>query len=137
MELVEPMTERKPSPQALKSRLLADLERAVSAGHVLQATTVAVLIGRNACDLVDQCTEIPGVRSGSVDERLQSHLRNIVTLLAVAERHFGDVVLAVQWYVAGHPADAAQQTPESLAAAGRLEDAYRLLPRTSSRFKPS
>jgi hypothetical protein len=122
-----PMTDWEPKPHALKSRLLADLVRAKEVGHVLEATTVAVLLGRNAYDLVNQSVGITGMRDGSVDERLQLHLRNVVTVLSVAERHFGDVLQAVHWYLTGHPADVEQQTPEAMVAAGRLEDAYRLL----------
>lgn len=121
------MSEGDTKPHALKARLLADLVRAMEAGHVLQASTVAVLLGRNAYDLVNQSAGITGMRDGSVDERLQSHLRNVVTVLSVAELHFGNVLQAVHWYLTDQPGEGAQQTPEAMIAAGRLEDAYCLL----------
>lgn len=117
-------------PRALKSRLLADLVQAMSAGHLLQAATVAVLVGRNAYDLVQQAVDGRQCRDNEVDERLQLHLRNVVTVLSVAQRHFGNVLLAVQWYRSDRIVEGAQYTPEALTAAGRLEDAYRELLRT-------
>ena len=65
------------------------------------------------------------------DERLQRHLRNVVTVLSVAERHFDDVLLAVHWYRSDRIAEGEKYTPEGLTAAGKLEDAYRLLLRSS------
>jgi len=128
------MSEGETRPHTLKARLLADLVRAMEAGHVLQATTVAVLLGRTAYELVNQSVGIAGTQDGSVDERLQSHLRNVVAVLSVAERHFGDVLQAVHWYLSDQPAEGAQQTPEAMIAAGRLEDAYRLLLMAGSSF---
>ncbi len=123
------MRGREVGPQALKSRLLADLVQAMSAGHVLQASAVAVLVGRNAYDLVQQANVAAQHRGAGTDERLQLHLRNVVTVLGAAERHFGDVLLAVHWYRTHSLAEGVQHTPEALTAAGRLEDACRLLPR--------
>lgn len=116
--------------RAPKARLLADLVQALSAGHLLQASTVAVLVGRNGYDLVQQALEGRPCRDNEVDERLQLHLRNVVTVLSVAQRHFGNVLLAIQWYRNERIAEGAQHTPEALTAAGRLEDAYRVLLRT-------
>lgn len=121
------MTGQPKNPQALKARLLADLVQAMSAGHLLQPTAVAVLVGRNAYDLVQQAVGTAPARDGSVDHRLQLHLRNVVSVVSVAERHFADVLLAVHWYRNERLGDGPQQTPEGLTAAGRLDDAYRLL----------
>lgn len=126
------MKEGEVRPHALKARLLADLVCAMDAGHVLQASTVAALLGRTACELVDQSVGVPGTQDGFVDERLQSHLRNVVAVLSAAERHFGDVLQAVHWYLTDQPAAGAQQTPEAMIAAGRLQDAYRCLLRAGS-----
>jgi hypothetical protein len=123
------MTERDHDPQALKSRLLADLVKAVSVGHVLQPSTVAVLVGRNASELIQQASGANESGPPS-DERVQRHLRNIVTVLSVAHRHFSNVLWAVYWYRTDHLAESWQHTPEALTAAGRLEDAYRILLRT-------
>jgi hypothetical protein len=122
-----PMTETDLEPQALKSRLLADLVMALSAGHVLQPSTVAVLVSRSASELVQQASG--GIENGAAsDERIQRHLRNVVTVLSVANRHFSNVLLAVNWYRTDH--QGWQHTPEALVAAGRLEDAFRTLLRT-------
>ncbi|MCC2676585.1 MAG: hypothetical protein K0R58_3532 [Ramlibacter sp.] len=121
------MREGDTGPHTLKARLLADLVRAMEAGHVLQASTVAVLLGRTADELVNQSLGITGVQDGSVDERLQLHLRNVVAVLSVAELHYGDVLQAVHWYLTGQPGEGAQETPEAMLAAGRLNDAYCLL----------
>lgn len=116
---------------ALKARLLADLVQAMSSGHLLQATTVAVLVGRNAFDLVNQSMAAGEPRGISADERLQRHLRNVVAVVSVANRHFGNNLLqAVHWYRNGRGPEDAQQTPEAITVAGRLEDVYRLLLRT-------
>ena len=128
------MREGKATPLALKARLLADLVRAMEAGHVLQASTVAVLLGRTAHELVNQSMGITDMQDRSVDERVQSHLRNVVAVLGVADSHFGDVLQAVHWYLTDRPAEGAQETPEAMVAAGRLEDAYRLLLRAGSSF---
>lgn len=124
------MTDATSEPQALKARLLADLVQAMSSGHLLQATTVAVLVGHNAYDLVDQSRAEGGARGSSPDERLQRHLRNVVTVVSVASRHFGDLLQAVHWYRHGRNDDG-QPTPEALTVAGRLEDVYRMLLRTA------
>lgn len=131
------MMEREPKPHALKSRLLADLVRAVAAGHVVQATTVAALTGRNAYDLVQQSVRTAGARQRSVDERLQSHLREIVTVLSLAERQLGDVLQAIHWYLEDRGAEGAQPTPEALIAAGRLDEAWRRLHGMRSSFRRS
>lgn len=112
---------------ALKARLLADLVCAMESGHVLQASTVAALLGRTAGELVNQSVRITGTQDAFVDLRLQSHLRNVVAVLSVAERHFGDAEQAVNWYLTDQPEGDSQQTPESMIAAGRLQDAYRRL----------
>lgn len=114
--------------QDVKARLLADLQKAVSAGHVLLATAVAVLVERNAYDLVQQASAGGAGKAEAVDERLQRHLRNVVTVVSTAERHLGDVRQAVHWYRSGVPSPG--HTPEALTVAGRLEDVYRLLLRT-------
>ena len=88
---------------------------------------MTVLVGRNAYDIVNQSATGQG-RATSADERLQRHLRNVVTVVSVAHRHFGNVPDAVQWYRGG----AGQHTPEAMTATGRLEDVYRLLLRTSA-----
>ena len=121
------MTEAGSGSPALKARLLADLVQAMASGHLLQASTVAVLVGRNAFDIVGQSTAAPAGRASSPDERLQRHLRNVVTVVSVAHRHFGNVPDAVQWYRGG----AGAHSPEALTASGELEDVYRLLLRTS------
>lgn len=109
----------------LKARLLADLVESVSAGHLLHATAVAVLVGRNAYDLVQQALARGENAHGTVDERLQVHLRNVVTVLSVAARHLRDVRLAVHWYRSA--AEAGHDAPETMVVAGRLEDVCRLL----------
>jgi len=120
------MTGASSGSPALKARLLADLVQAMASGHLLQATTVAVLVGRNAYDVVNQSAVAGEGRAVSADERLQRHLRNVVTVVNVAHRHFGNVPDAVQWYRGGE----GPHTPEAITAAGRLEDVYRLLLRT-------
>jgi hypothetical protein len=120
------MTEASSGSPALKARLLADLVQAMASGHLLQASTVAVLVGRNAYDIVNQSATAGQGRAASADERLQRHLRNVVTVVSVAHRHFGTVPEAVQWYRSGE----GQHTPEAMTATGRLEDVYRLLLRT-------
>lgn len=126
-----PVTAHAPAPQALKSRLLADLVQAMSSGHLLETTAVAVLVGRHADDLVQQALggHDRGAGAGA-DEMLQLHLRNVVTVLSVAERHFGNILLAVHWYRTDPVLEGMQQTPESLTVARRLEDAYRQLLRS-------
>lgn len=125
------MTLRDLEPKALKSRLLADLVQAMAAGHPLQASTVAVLVGRTAPELVQQSLGPTTRPTPGADERLQLYLRHVVRLLSVAERHFGDVLLALHWYRNEQLALGLERTPEALAAAGRLEDAYRLLLRAT------
>lgn len=120
------MTEASSGSPALKARLLADLVQALASGHLLQATTVAVLVGRNAFDIVNQSAAAGPGRAASPDERLQRHLRNVVTVVSVAHRHFGNVPDALRWYRGGD----GPQTPEALTATGRLEDVYRMLLRT-------
>ena len=124
------MMEHAPAGPDVKARLLADLVETMSAGHILQATAVAVLVGRNAYDVVQQALANSANKDAAVDERLQIHLRNVVRVLSVAERHLGDVRLAVHWYRTERVAEGALETPEALTVAGRLEDAYRLLLRT-------
>lgn len=119
---------------ALKARLLADLVCAMEAGHVLQASTVAALLGRTACELVNQSAGVPGAQDAFVDLRMQSYLRNVVAVLSVAERHFGDVLQAVNWYLTDQSEGDVQQTPEAMIAAGRLQDAYRRLLRSAGSF---
>lgn len=121
------MTATPTESQALKARLLADLVQAMSSGHLLQATTVAVLVGRNAYDLVNQSMAGGSVRGTSADERLQRHLRNVVSVVSAAHRRFGDLLLAVHWYRNGPAGADAQQTPEAVTVAGRVEDVYRML----------
>jgi hypothetical protein len=118
------MTPRGAETQLPKSRLLADLAQAMAAGHLLQASAVAVLVGRTPAELVQQALSAQHPFAPGSDERLQLYLRNVVGILKVAERHFGDVQLAVHWY---RNAQAGQRAPEALAEEGRLEDAYRLL----------
>jgi hypothetical protein len=124
------MMEHAPAGPDVKARLLADLVETMSVGHILQATAVAVLVGRNAYDVVQQALANSANKDAAVDERLQIHLRNVVRVLSVAERHLGDVRLAVHWYRTERVAEGALETPEALTVAGRLEDAYRLLLRT-------
>jgi hypothetical protein len=124
------MTDRDTEPQVLKSRLLADLVQAMSSGHPLQATAVGILLGRTAYDMVQQALKTKEHGGAPVDQRLQLHLRNVVTVLSVAERHFGSVLLAIHWYRSNRLDEGLQRTPEALTVAGRLEDAYRLLLRT-------
>lgn len=120
------MTARGAEPQLPKSRLLADLAQAMAAGHLLQVSAVAVLVGRTSPELVQQALKAQHPFAPGSDERLQFFLRNVVRLLNVAERHFDDVQLAVHWYRNAQGA----RTPEALVADGKLEDAYRLLLRT-------
>ena len=120
------MTEGSAGSHALKARLLADLVQAMASGHLLQATTVAVLVGRNAYDLVNQSMAGGASHATSADERLQRHLRNVVTVVNVANRHFASLPQAVQWYRGSGEG----MTPEEVTAAGRLEDVYRMLLRT-------
>jgi hypothetical protein len=124
------MMEHAPASDDVKRRLLADLVQTMSAGHLLQATAVAVLVGRNAYDVVQQAVAGSNGKGPPVDERLQRHLRNVVTVLDVAVRQFGDVRLAVNWYRTDRRASGAHDTPEALTVAGRLEDVYRHLLRT-------
>ena len=124
------MTEASSESQALKARLLADLVQAMASGHLLQATTVAVLVGRNAYDLVNQSMAADGRGGASADERLQRHLRNVVSVVSTASKHFGDLLQAVQWY---RSAGDDGQTPEAATAAGRLEEVYRWLLRVPRR----
>jgi hypothetical protein len=126
------MMEHAPATDDVKRRLLADLVQSMSAGHLLQATAVAVLVGRNAYDVVQQALAGSDGKGPPVDERLQLHLRNVVTVLSVALRHFGDVGLAVQWYRTDRLPNGAHDTPEALTVAGRLEDVYRHLLRTQA-----
>lgn len=121
------MTARGAEPQLPKSRLLADLAQAMAAGHLLQVSAVAVLVGRSSPELVQQALDAQHPFSPGSDERLQFFLRNVVRLLNVAERHFDDVQLAVHWYRNGQ---GGARTPEALVADGKLEDAYRQLLRT-------
>jgi hypothetical protein len=120
------MTEASSGSPALKARLLADLVQAMASGHLLQATTVAVLVGRNAYDLVSQSAAAGQGSAASPDERLQRHLRNVVSVVSLAHRHFGNVPQALHWYRGGD----GPQTPEAMTATGRLEDVYRMLLRT-------
>jgi hypothetical protein len=121
------MTAGPPAPQAMKARLLADLVQAMSSGHLLRTTAVGVLVGRNAYDLIQQSRSGESRGSSGADEMLQLHLRNVVTVLSMATRHFGDVLLAVHWYRSDAIANGAQFTPEAMTVAGRLDDVYRQL----------
>lgn len=123
------MTASSSKPDALKSRLLADLARSVDLGHPLQTTSVAVLVGRNPYDLVQKAAQDGG--HAGPDERLQLYLRNVVAVLSAAERHLGNILAAVHWYRTDRIAEGVQYTPEALVAAGRLEDAYRQLVRST------
>lgn len=123
------MMEHAPASDDVKRRLLADLVQTMSAGHMLQATAVAVLVGRNAYDVVQQAVA-GGGKGPPVDQRLQLHLRNVVTVLDAAVRSFGDVRLAVNWYRTDRRGNGAHDTPEALTVAGRLEEVYRHLLRT-------
>jgi len=125
-----PMTDRDTEPQALKSRLLADLVQAMSSGHPLHATAVGILLGRTVTDMLQQALKTREHGGAPIDERLQLHLRNVVSVLSVAERHFGNVLPAIHWYRSNCLDQGLQHTPEALTVAGRLEEAYRLLPRT-------
>lgn len=123
------MTASFSAPDSLKSRVLADLVRSVDLGRSLQTTAVAVLVGRNPYDLVQKAAQDLG--HADHDERLQLYLRNVVAVLSAAERHLGNVLAAVHWYRADRIAEGVQYTPEALVAAGRLEEVYRRLLRTS------
>lgn len=120
------MTARGAETQLPKSRLLADLAQAMAAGHLLQVSAVAVLVGRTSPEVIQQALDAQHPFAPGSDERLQFYLRNVVRLLNVAERHFDDVQQAVHWYRHAQ----GPRTPETLVAAGKLEDAYRLLLRT-------
>ncbi|MBC5784631.1 hypothetical protein H8N03_16910 [Ramlibacter sp. USB13] len=114
-------------PRALKSRLLADLEHAMGAGHPLQASAVAILVGTGTSSLMQQALgSAPRGAPGS-DERLQRYLRNVVRVLCVAERHFGDLQAALHWYHEDRGPHGKRPTPQAFVAAGLMEEACRHL----------
>ena len=119
-----PLKTRSVQPHAMKARLLAELVQAMSAEQPLLASTVALLVGRTARALMQQALSARQQCSATVEECLQLHLRNVVTLVGLAERHFGNVLLAVHWYRTDRLAQGAEHTPEALTAAGRPEDAW-------------
>jgi hypothetical protein len=122
------MTRHPGGMQPTKSRLLSDLVRAAEAGHVLQPSAVAVLIDRNPYDIVQQAVGGAQKVDPSVEQRLQLHMRNVIAVISAAELHFGDTLQALHWFREEHAGLGSHHTPEALTAAGRLQDAFRMLP---------
>lgn len=111
---------------ALKSRLLADLAQAMAAGHPLQVGTVAVLLGCRTSELMCQALGTATASGPGADERLQLYLRKVVRVVSIAQRHFGDIRPALQWYAI---VGGAQRLPSAAATASAdpLADACRIL----------
>lgn len=115
-------------PLAHRTRLLAMLFQSAADGAPLQARLVASLVGRNAFELVQQSLRNPSTAHLAMNDRLQEHLRNVVTVVAAAQRHFGSVARGVHWFRTAPLPDAAAPTPESMTLHGRPREACAYLP---------
>ena len=104
-----------------RARLLACLLQAIGKGSALPPSDVALLVGRHAFDLVEQSQANPDLRGLPRDVRLQSHLRDVVTVLAAAALRFEGLLPAIYWYRTAVLPGSNSRTPEEAVAAGQAE----------------
>lgn len=114
-------------PDQYKARAMVRLLRFLEAQAALPPREVALLLGVNAYALVQQSLENAATEGASMDERLQAHLRNVVSVLARAYQVRGDITGTLSWYHRQEIAEFANKTPETLTAAGRLDEVFRLI----------
>ena len=110
-----------------KVLLLRRLEQEVARVHPLRAADVALLVGRRPRDLVRDSERPAATRHLPADLRLQSHLRQVVSIVSMAARHCASLAEALHWYRNAKLAGEGGRTPEDLTAQGRQSQACRSL----------
>src|SRR5688572_28891494 len=85
-------------PDQHKVRILLRLMRFAEAQASVPVKDVTVLLGVHAYELVNQSLENPTFQESRMDERLQSHLRNVIAVVARAYKVRGDLSSALHWF---------------------------------------
>lgn len=114
-------------PYQHKTLALSRLVRFGESRAPVSPRDVALLLGVNIYHLVKQSLENPQEQDSRMDERLQTHLHNVVRVIARAHKSFGDVAVALRWYQRYEAPEFASKTPEALTALGRVDDVLRLI----------